>query len=367
MILALFVFLEGCGERAAETTIPRDEAQVVHVYNWADYVAESTIPDFERRTGIKVVYDVYDSSEVLDTKLLTGRSGYDVVFPSGSRISRLIQAGTLRRIDRSKLTNFHNLDPESLQLTSIYDHGNQYGLPYLQGTTGLGYNPALVEQLLGTRTLDGLAAVFDPKIASKLASCGITMLDSPETMFTLALMYLGRDSNSQRSEDIAAAHAVLARARPYVRYFHSSRFVDDLASGEVCVSIGWSGAIMQARTRGALARRPVEVVYVIPKEGAPLWIDHMAIPTDAPHPDSAHAFINYILEPQVAAAISNTVGQASCNAASLPFVAESLRNNPAVYPPAELRTKLELEPAEGLAPDVLREVTRRWTRIKANR
>jgi putrescine transport system substrate-binding protein len=361
MLSALLAACGGDREPASEASVGGEE-KVLHVYNWVDYIGESTIADFEARTGIKVVYDVLDSNEVLQTKLLTGHSGYDVVVPSGVPAHRLIQAGALRALDKSKLKNLANLDPRILSILSDFDPGNAHSLPYLWGTTGIGYNPDLVEKVLGTRTLDSLAAVFDPAIASKLAQCGLTMLDAPGDMFAVAFVSLGLDLNSQRPEDFAAAEAVLKKAAPYVRYYHSSQYVSDLASGEVCVSIGWSGAVQQARSRGAQADPPVEVVYVIPKEGAMIWFDMMSIPADAPHPDNAHAFLDYLMEPKVIADISNVVGQANGNAAALPFVAETLRNDPAVYPTNEVFKRLY--PDKPWPPEMIREVARAWTRIK---
>ena len=363
-LTTVLVLLAACGGGRDEggTASTAGEEKVLHVYNWADYIGESTIRDFEARTGIKVSYDVYDSNEVLQTKLLTGGSGYDVVVPSAAPTNHLIQAGALRTLDKAKLKNLANLDPRILQIVTAFDPGNEHAMPYLWGTTGIGYNPDLVEKALGTRTLDSLAAVFDPAIASKLAKCGITMLDAPNDMFAVAFIYLGLDSNSQRPEDWAAAEAVLTKAAPYVRYYHSSQYVSDLASGEVCVSIGWSGALQQARSRGAQAESPVKVVYAIPKEGAMIWFDMMAIPVDAPHPENAYAFMDYLMEPQVIADITNVVGEANGNAASLPFVAETLRNDPSVYPSNEVFKRLY--PDKPWPPEMNREIARAWTRIK---
>jgi len=355
----------GGGHEGAHEPSAAGEEKVLHVYNWADYIGESTVRDFEARTGIKVVYDVYDASEVLQTKLLTGRSGYDVVITSGGPTQRLIEAGAVGKLDRSKLKNLANLDPQILRLVATYDPGNEHSLPYLRGTTGIGYNPDAVEKVLGTRTIDSLAAVFDPAIASKLAKCGVTWLDSPADIFQMAFVYLGVDLNSERPEDRAAAEALLARVRPHVRYFHSSQYLNDLASGEVCVSIGWSGGIEQARARGAAAEKPVDVVYVIPKEGAPLWSDMVLVPMDAPHPEYAYAFLDYLLEPQVMAAITNTVGQANGNAASLPYVTEAIRNNPAIYPTEEVFKRLTLDRA--WSQELMREIHRAWSRIKSGR
>lgn len=363
-LLTIVTALAACGghdEGSRVATVEREES-VLHVYNWADYVAESTIRDFEARTGIKVVYDVFDSNEMLHSKLSAGRSGYDVVFPGGGLTLRLIQSGILRKLDTSKLGNYGNLDPAIMQFVSVNDPGNEYAIPYLRGTTGIGYNPEQVEKVLGTRTIDGLDAIFDPAIASRLAKCGITWLDAPADMFSLALIYLGLDANSERPEDRAAAEALLTRVRPYVRYFHSSQYVNDLASGEVCVSVGWSGAIQQARVRGAEAKTPVNVIYVIPKEGSVLWCDMVAIPIDAPHPENAHAFLDYLMEPKVIADITNTVGQASGNAAALPYVTEAIRNDRSIYMTDEVMQRLTVD--RSLSDAHVRELWRAWNRIR---
>jgi len=365
VLVAALAFLTACGsgqKQAASGEVGSD-SDVLHVYNWTDYIAPSTITDFEARSGIKVVYDTYDASEVVETKLLTGNSAYDVVVVSSGPTLRLVGAGALQKLDRSKLRNLANMDPRIMQLVTAHDPGNSHVIPYLLGTTGIGYNPDKVEQTSGTRTIDSLAAVFDPAIASKLAKCGVTWLDAPADMFQLAFIYLGLDTNSHRPEDREAAEKLLMRVRPYVRYFHSSQYVNDLASGEVCVSVGWSGALQQARARGAEAAEPVDVVYVIPKEGAPLWTDMLAIPSGAPHPEDAYAFIDYLMEPKVIAAITNTVGQANGNVASLPYVTEAIRNDPAIYPTEEVFKRLSIDRA--WSQEQMREVSRAWARIKA--
>lgn len=358
------VLLAACGNDGHEGDgrETQSEDKVLNVFNWAEYIGKSTIADFEAKTGIKVNYDVYDSSEVLETKLLTGGSGYDVVVPSGARGANLVKIGALRKLDKTKLKNLSNLDPTYMQTLAGYDPGNEHALPYLWGTTGIGYNPDMVERVLGTRVIDSLSAVFDPTIASKLAKCGITIVDAPESMFMMALIYLGVDANSERLEDLVAAEALMARARPYIRYFHSSQYVNDLASGEVCVSIGWSNAIMQARLRGSQSKSPVEVIYAIPREGGTLYFDMMAIPIDAPHPEHAYAFLDYIAEPTVIAEVSNTVRAANGNKASLPFLDTELRSDPAVYPADEVFEKLWLE--KPWPSQKTREVTRAWTRIR---
>jgi putrescine transport system substrate-binding protein len=367
-VIALVAWLAGCsndtnpekGSAAAQDQL--GEQQVLHVYNWADYVAPSTISDFEARTGIKVSYDVFDSADMLATKLLTGGSGYDVVMPNGGTTYRLGQAGILLKLDKSRLKNLGNLDPQIMQIVAANDPGNEHAVPYLWGTTGIGYNPDLVEQALGTRTIDSLAAVFDPKIAAKLMKCGITMLDSPVDMYAIAYFYLGLDPNSHRPEDVAAAERALTAVRPYVRYYHSSRYVSDLATGEVCISIGWSGAVQQARIAGAQFEKQVHVEYVIPKEGAPVWFDMVAIPADAQNVDNAYAFLDYLLEPKVIADITNTVGQANGNAASLPFVKPELRDDPNVYPSPEVFKRLTIDKA--WEPALLSDIGRRWMRMQ---
>ena len=361
-VALLLTVFSGCG--GSSSTGGSTDEPVVHVYNWADYIGASTTQQFEARTGIKVVYDVFDAPEVVETKLLTGHSGYDVVVPSGATTYRLVQAGALRPLDISKLKNYRNLDLEILNRVAANDPGNKHAIPYLRGTTGIGYNPALVEKAVGVRTIDSLAAIFDPDVASKLAKCGITWLDTPLDMFALAMAYLGRDLNSDRTEDLKDAEALLTRARPYVRYFHSSQYLNDLASGEICVAAGWSGMIHQARVRGAQSASPVEVVYVIPKEGAPLWCDMAAIPVDAPHVEHAYAFIDHLLEARVIAEISNEVGQANGNAASLPLIDESIRNDPSIYPSAEVMKRLTID--RSWSEEHVKRVARAWARIRVH-
>ena len=357
--------LAGCGggNEMAAGDASGGEEKIVHVYNWTDYIGRSTIAEFEAKTGIQVVYDNYDSNELLETKMLTGRSGYDVVFPSGGPLQRQLPAGVYRRLDKSKLPNFSNLDAGILRRIAVYDPGNEYAIPYMWGTTGIGYNPRMVEKALGTDRIDSWSAVFDPAIASKLAKCGIVMLDAPEDVFMAARIYLGLDPNSEDREDLAAAEELLHGVRPFVRYFHSSQHVNDLASGEICVSLSWNGLVLQARDRGAAAQSPVEVSYAIPKEGSYLWLDTAAIPVDAPHVDNAHAFLNFLMEPAVIAGISNEIGYANGNAASLPFLSYRLRSDPAVYPPKEISEELPPDIAE--SPAYMRDATRAWTRIKS--
>jgi len=363
LLVAAVVWVAACGgkkEEAAEA--PKPEEKVLFVYNWSDYIGETTIAEFEAKTGIKVTYDVFDSNEVLETKLLAGKTGYDVVVPSANFLERQIQAGVFLPLDKSKLPNLVNMDPDIMQRVAAHDAGNDHSINYLWGTTGVGYNPDLVKKALGTDTLDSWSAVFDPAIAKKLAKCGISMLDAPSEVMDSALIYLGRDPNSEKAEDLAAAEELLMKVRPYVRYFHSSQYINDLATGEICVSLGWSGDVLQARDRGAEAEKPVRVAYTIPKEGAIMWFDMLAIPTDAPHPGNAHEFLNFIMDPAVAGGISNYVAYANGNAASLPLVSEDLRNDPSVYPTPEVKQKLHAHLAE--SQEFSRDLNRAWTRVR---
>jgi putrescine transport system substrate-binding protein len=282
--------------------------------------------------------------------------------PSGNFLERQIKTGAFLKLDKSKLPNLAHMDPEIMRFVADHDPGNQYGINYMWGTTGIGYNPDLIEKALGTRQLDSWDAVFDPKIAVKLASCGITLLDAPEDIFEAVRIYLGRDPNSERAEDLAAAEELLMAVRPYVRYFHSSQHVNDLASGEVCVSLSWSGLILQARDRGAAASPSVRVAYAIPREGTTIWFDMMAIPVDAPHPENAYAFLNFLMDPQVIATISNEIGYANGNAASAPFLSKALRSDLGVYPGDEVRKKLHRSTLK--SQEFSRLQNRAWTRVK---
>ncbi|MGB5132595.1 MAG: polyamine ABC transporter substrate-binding protein [Steroidobacteraceae bacterium] len=362
---AAVIMLVACGgnkEADGAAAAAKPEDKVLFVYNWSDYIGATTIADFEAKTGIKVTYDVFDSNEVLETKLLAGRSGYDVVVPSANFLERQIKAGVFLPLDKSKLPNLVNMDPEIMQRVAAHDPGNKYAVNYLWGTTGIGYNPELVKKAIGTDTIDSWAAVFDPAIAKKLSKCGISMLDAPSEVADSALIYLGLDPNSERAEDLAAAEQLLLKVRRYVRYFHSSQYINDLATGEICVSLGWIGDMRQAHDRGAKAQTPVKVAYSIPKEGAIMWFDMLAIPADAPHPNNAHEFLNFIMDPAVAAGISNDVAYANGNAASLPLVRDDIKNDASLYPTEEVRKKLHPHLAE--SQEFSRDLNRAWTRVR---
>jgi putrescine transport system substrate-binding protein len=365
LVFAAITALAACGGKAEEKKAAdegRAEAKVLNVFNWADYIGKDTIAAFQAKTGIKVTYDTYDSNEVLETKLLTGHTNYDIVVPTQTFAQRMIKAGVFRKLDKSKLPNLSNMDADIMRRVAVSDPGNEYLINYMWGTTGIGYNPQMVKKALGTDRIESWSALFDPKIAAKLAKCGITMLDAPEDVFDSVRIYQGHDPNSEKPEDLAEAEALLMKVRPFVRYFSSSQHVNDLASGEICVSLSWSGLIYQARARGAAAAAPVEVTYAIPREGADIWFDIVAIPADAPHPDNAQVFLNYLMDPKVIAAVSNEIGYANGNAASLPFVNADLKNDPLVYPPEEVRKRLFTSIAH--SPEFSREQNRAWTRVK---
>ncbi len=345
--------------------IVQAQGGVVHVYNWSDYIAAETLRDFEAATGIKVVYDVYDSNEIMEAKMLAGGSGYDVVFPTAQPFAeRQITAGLYRKLDKSKLTNYGNLDPTILKPLETADPGNQHAAPYMWGTTGIGYNVERVKARLGDdMPVDTWGLIFDPAIAAKLADCGISVMDDSMEAMTAALLYLGKDPNTRDPKDFEAAAELFKQVRPHIRYFHSSQYINDLANGDLCVAHGYSGDILQARDRAEEAGKGVQVAYSVPREGAILWVDVMLIPSDAPHPDNAHTFINYLLQPEVIAAISNEVAYANANRAARPLVDESIRNDPGIYPSDETRERLVS--MQTLPDRVQRDKVRVWTRIKS--
>jgi len=342
---------------------PGDE-QVLNIYNWSDYIAEDTIRNFEKETGIKVRYDVFDSNEVLEAKLLAGNTGYDIVVPSASFVARQIKAGIFQPLDRSKLPNYGNLDPEVMKVLAGYDPDNQHIVPWLWGTTGVGYNVAKIKERMPDAPIGSWDMLFKPEIVSKFKDCGVTLLDAPSEVFPTALRYLGLPTDSQTEENLAQVEKLVMGIRPSIKYFHSSQYINDLANGEVCLVLGWSGDVFIARDRAAEANNGQEIAYFIPKEGALMWFDTMAIPKDAPHAENAYKFIDYVLRPEVIAAITNYVNYPNANAAATPLVQEAIRNDRAVYPDAE--TKQKLFPNVVNTPDYDRLVTRTWTRIKTN-
>lgn len=342
-------------------------ADTVHLYNWNDYFAEDTLAQFEERTGIRPILDLYDSNELLEAKLFAGNSGYDLVFPTARPFgARHIKAGLYQPLDKSRLPGLDRLDPDISGSLTDLDPDNAYLLPYMWGTTGVGINTAKVAAALGEdAATDTWGLIFDPEKAGKLATCGISMLDDPSEAFAAALTYLGRDPNSHAEDDLKAAAELLKTARPHIRYFHSSQYISDLANGDLCVAHGYSGDVLQARDRAEEAGKGVDVGYRIPREGAVLWTDVMAIPKDAPNPAAAHVFIAYLLEPQVVADISNHVMYANPNLETTPLLDESVRADPGIYPSKEVKAKLFVMTTP--EDKQLRNLNRLWTRIKAQR
>lgn len=337
------------------------QERVVNVYNWSDYIDESILDEFTDETGIRVVYDVFDSNEILETKLLAGGTGYDVVVPSGEFLGRQIQAGVFQKLDKSKLTNLDNMWDMIEDRTAKYDPGNEYSANYMWGTTGIGYNVDKVKEVLGTDTIDSWDVVFNPETLSKLSDCGVHMLNAPAEIVRAALHYLGLDPDSRDPAELEQAEELLQSIRPYVRKFHSSEYINALANGDICLAVGWSGDVFQARDRAAEADQGVEVAFSIPKEGAQMWFDQMAIPADAQHVEEAHEFINYIMRPEVIAKASNYVFYANGNKASQELLDEEVIGDPAVYPDAETMEKLYT--TSPYDPRIQRLVTRMWTRV----
>jgi putrescine transport system substrate-binding protein len=365
LIVAAVKVMTACGGGDADSAraAPGAEARVVHVYNWVDYIGKDTIADFEAKTGIRVVYDTYETIELLETKLLTGASGYDVVFPTTPQMGRLASAGALMELDKSKLGNLENLDPDLMRQVALSDPGNRHAIAYLWGTVGIAYNEELVRQALGTSAVDSWAILFEPANAAKLSACGLTLLDGQYDVFESVEVYLGTDPVNEDLGELASAEQVLKRVRPFVRKFDSADYAGSLATGETCIGLGWSGVKRVARTRQDLTSRYAEIEYVIPREGAPTYIDTVAIPANAPHPDNAHAFLDFLMQPEVIAGVSNTVGYANAIPSSLPFIDADLRNDPSFFPDSEVRARLH--PGRMHSQEYQRELGRAWTRIKS--
>ncbi|MEX0283411.1 MAG: polyamine ABC transporter substrate-binding protein [Paracoccaceae bacterium] len=339
-------------------------AEEVRVYSWSDYIDEALLEKFEKETGYELVYDVFDSNEVLETKMLAGGSGYDVVVPSGTFLQRQIVAGAFQKLDTSKLSNAGNMWDVIEARTAQYDPGNEYSINYMWGTTGIGVNVGKVTEILGADApLGSMDLVLKPENIEKLAACGVHFLDAPTEIIPMVLQYLGEDPDSHDPDVIASVEPVLTAVRPHIQKFHSSEYINALANGDICVAIGWSGDILQARDRAAEAENGVEVAYNAFAEGSLMWFDQMAIPVDAPNPEGAHAFLNFIMDAQNMADASNYVYYANGNLASQPMLEEDVIGDPAIYPDeATLENLYTTTPYD---PKVQRTVTRLWTKIKS--
>ena len=340
----------------------RGTAKQLNIYNWADYINPDAITDFEKEYGIDVTYDIYDSSEIVDTKLMTGRSGYDVVVHAASFTARLATAGIFHPIDFNKLPNWHHLDPDLIRKADEkYSNGLQ-GVPFFWGTTGITYNVDMIKERMPNAPVDSSALIFDPHIISKFTDCGISFLDDPTSVIPMAMMYLGYPSNSVDVQQLKEVEALVKAVRPYITYFSSTKMLLDLPSEEVCIAMSWSGDYSVASNRAKEAGIDINLDYIIPKEGAGMWFDNMYIPEDAPHRENAYLFLNFMLRPEVIAASSDYIGYANANKSATPLVNPTLTANIAVYPDAE--TLQRLQTTEVLAPKEERKRSRTWTKIK---
>jgi putrescine transport system substrate-binding protein len=339
--------------------------RVVNIFNWSDYIDPKVLEDFTRETGVKVVYDTYDSNEILETRLLAGTTGYDVVVPSATFLQRQIKAGVYQPIDKSKLTNAANIWPEIAARLARYDPGNQYAVNYMWFTTGVAYNVTKIKDRLGDKPITSWEQVLRPENLKKFADCGVYMLDSPEDVFSVTLNYLKLDPNSKDANDVRRAADVIAGLRRYVKKFHSSEYINALANGDICLAIGWAGDSFQARNRAKEAGNGVEIAYVIPREGTLMSMDNLSIPKDAPHPAEAHLFIDYLLRPDVAARDTKVTNFANGVQNSRTLVDREIVGNPAIYPDDATMKRLFTVTAPDQALQKI--VTREWTRAKTGR
>jgi len=365
MLLLCAALVAGCSRPAAQEPAATVNEPVLNVYNWSDYIQPSIIKDFERDTGIHVNYDVFDSNEILETKLLTGHTNYDIVVPSAAFMERQLQADIYRKLDKGLLPNLKNLDPGIQSALALYDPGNQYAVDYMWITSGVGYNAAAIKARMPDAPVDSWRMIFDPQVLAKFADCGVSILDAPSEVVATVLLYIGRNPNSNSPEDLKAAEQVLKAVRPYFRYVDSSRYIDNLANGDLCLVMGWSGDIKQAHDRAAEASKGIDVVYSIPHEGAIINLDVLVIPADAPHVRNAHLFIDYLMRPEVAAQNSNLIKYANAVSPELQPLDPSVRNDPGVFPPADVRARLVPERARPA--DYQRLLTRAWTRFKTGK
>jgi putrescine transport system substrate-binding protein len=353
--LASFGAFQSAPAGAADTQL--------NVYNWSDYIGKDTIPDFEKQTGIKVKYDNYDSDDTLQAKLLAGSSGYDIVVPTSNYMARQIQAGVYLKLDKSKLPNLAHLDPAIMKIIANADPGNQYAAPYAYGTDGIGYNVQAIKKALGDNApVNSWALVFDPDNLSKLKGCGVSFLDQAVDVFAATLQYMHKDPNSTNPSDYQAAYDTLKKIRPYITQFNSSGYINDLANNDICVTFGWSGDVGIARRRAQDSNRGYEIKFSNAKEGGLIWFDSMVIPKDAPHPEAALAWINYIEDPKVNAGITNEVFYPTPNKDARPFVTAAVANDTSVYPPEDQLTSMTL--MKPLPANILRLENRLWAELK---
>jgi putrescine transport system substrate-binding protein len=357
-VVLLFLIVIGSGALSAS-----EKTGVLNVYNWADYIGETTLADFEKEYGVKINYDVYDSTEIVDAKLMAGNTGYDVIVHAASNAARLIPHGMYLALDKSKLPNWKNLDPVLLANVEQYDPGNNYGVPYMWGTTGFSYNRGMLLERMKDPPLNSASLIFDPAIVSRFADCGVTLLDSPGEVISMAMIYLGHDSNSVEPAHLKQVEELLRSIRPYIKYFNSTKMLMDLPSKEVCIAMSWSGDYSVASSRARAAGIEIDLGYNIPIEGSLIWFDVAYIPSDAPNLENAYLFLDYIMRPEVIADISNFTGYANANLYATELVSPEITSDPGIYPDEVVLNRLSS--ARVLAPKIERRRSRVWTRVKS--
>lgn len=356
------LLIQGCGHGRPGQPGAGADPQVVNLYIWADFLGPDTLTDFEKQTGIKVRVAYFETDETLESRMLTGQSGFDVVDPTAPFFQRQIRSGAYLLLDRARLSNLKNLDPSIMARVAQNDPGNQHGVVYMWGTDGIGYNEAAVAKALPGVPLDSWRVVLDPAYAGRLATCGINIFDSPAEMVRLVLRYLGKDPNAPSPQDLAAVEQVLLAIRPFVRTIDSPGYIQAMANGDICIGVGYSGDFVQSRKRAHEAGNDNRIAYVIPKEGSLVYFNMLAIPKDAPHAANAHAFIDYLMQPPVIAKISNAIGYANANERATPLVDPALTADTAVYPTAEEQARLFVQLDS--SPELSRAITRIWQRFK---
>lgn len=361
VLLVTALAVSACGRSATSRNEPHRD-RVLYLYNWADYIGKDTVKDFEAQTGIRVVYDTYDSDEALEAKLLAGDSGYDAVTTSSDFFARQIQAGVYQPLDRAKLTHWQNLDPHVLAMVSWADPGNRYAVPYMRHVNGFAYNVDAIRARMPDAPVDSLDLIFNPQMISRFAGCGVSFLDSAEDVLQLALNYLHIDPNTTRPEDYLKAEKLLLSVRPYIRAFDSEEYMNGLINGDFCISMSWSGDYAVAQARARAAGRRVDLAFTVPREGANLSFDAWLIPADAPHPQEALAWLNYLMEPKVIAAVTNQIDYGNDNLAAAPYVAPEILHNPAIYPTPELEQRLY--GSKEVSAELERLRTRVWMKVK---
>ncbi len=357
-MIALVLLLAWCSEAQAEE-------KKLYVYNWADFIGSGTLERFEQLTGIKVVYDTYDAEETMEARLLAGGSGYDVVSASNNFFSREIKAGVYRRLDKSRLPNWKNLDPQVLAIQAAADPGNAHAVPYLHAINGFAYNVDMIKARMPDAPLGSLDMIFNPEVVRRFADCGVTLLDSPDDVIQLALVYLHLDPNSRKREDFEAAQRMLMKVRPYVRTFDSTEYMNGLANRELCVAMSWSSDYANIMARARDAGVKVNLAFTVPKEGANLTFSSLLVPVDAPHPEAAHKFLDFMLRPDVIAEITNEIYYGNDNLAANALVRPEILNDPAIYPTEAIKQRLYFTDEMDIA--TMRVRTRIWTKIKTGK